>query len=91
MGKMVGYFKLPLQGFCKVKAPENVCFLNVAEHRLGFNVVYGMFGSSDGKDHIEHNFYCAFTGEILPDVDLTYIGTINRKDGYVIHVFEVEQ
>ena len=93
MGKIIGHFALALQGFCKVKAPNNCAFLSVAEHSSGDNVVYTWFNSG-AQQLVDYNFYCAFTGEQLPEQVRNvaqYIGTIQRKDGLVAHVFQLEK
>ena len=95
MGKIIGHFALALQGFCKVKAPNNCAFLSVAEHSSGDNVVYTWLNSEHSESAIvEYNFYCAFTGEQLPEQVRNvaqYIGTIQRKNGLVVHVFLLEK
>lgn len=95
MGKIIGHFALALQGFCKVKAPNNCAFLSVAEHSSGDNVVYTWLNSEHNESAIvEYNFYCAFTGEQLPEQVRTvaqYVGTIQRKNGLVVHVFLLEK
>ena len=93
MGKIIGHFALALQGFCKVKAPNNCAFLSVAEHSSGANVVYTWLNEG-AQQLVEYNFYCAFTGEQLPEQVRNvaqYIGTIQRKDGLVVHVFQLEK
>ena len=91
MGKIIGHFALALQGFCKVKAPHNCAFLSVAEHSSGDNVVYGVVNGG-AQQLLDYSFYCAFTGEQLPEQVRNvaqYIGTIQRKDGLVVHVFQL--
>ena len=86
--------KLAEHGKCSFIGSKSVKFLQVAQHSSGRNIIYQIdHGNLFLKDDeiADHVFYCAYTGEQLPDEikDDMYIGTIQRNDGLVVHVFYI--
>lgn len=88
---MIGHYFLEKHGLSIVTAPENIAFLQPQEHSTGHNCIYAWIPTGASKMQ-KYEFYCAFTGETLPDQInnvAQFVGTIMRKDGLVVHVFQL--